>query len=128
MNQMTPHQTQLFTFFAIAWVLLGVITIGFYGAVKNVAQKRKWHARIVIFSGILFFLFSGSIILLNDNYEQAPFFIFVFIPAIFLITWGNIKAIQFCDKCGRTVYLNQMTFRKPKFCPDCGNTLYQREP
>jgi hypothetical protein len=100
------------TGFLIIWVFFGIVTLLFFWLNKNAKQKRKYFPWWIGFIGVLF----GTFVYLMG----APAKIFIiFIPAICLISFMNIKMTKFCDKCGRTI-INQMFFSGNfKHCPYC---------
>ena len=71
----------------------------------------------LVFTGALFLGFVFYIGALNE-------FLCVAVPMVALITWLNIRAIRFCDACGRTLH-NQNPFSLPTFCSKCGAPLRQ---
>jgi hypothetical protein len=44
------------------------------------------------------------------------------VPGVALILFLNIRGIQFCDACGRTVF-SQNPWSPSKFCAKCGAPL-----
>ncbi len=107
--------SQVFPYFIGTWVVLGLGSFALFHLNKEVALKRKMWPVVVIGSGILFII-SGW--LMGFRGEAM----YMMVPATILITVLNLKAAQFCDSCGKTLY-NQNPFAKLAFCPKCGSKL-----
>ena len=105
----------IFPIFIGTWIVLGVISFYFFGVRKDAQLKRKIWPYHIIGVGLLFALF---IFLMG-----FPISVFAIMgPAIILITYLNLKAVRFCDACGKTI-MNQNLFSSPEFCTKCGAKL-----
>lgn len=103
------------------WVLAGVWTaLGLAGTVfffhgKDVARKRKlWPLYLIVQSA----LFLGIFWMIGFPDPAA----YVAVPAVILITALNMRSIQFCDGCGKTL-MSQGLLSKAEFCSKCGARL-----
>jgi hypothetical protein len=103
-----------FQWFFPIWGILGIGTFVFYSFNRNVTLKRKIHPWLVSGIGFVFWLF---IIWVGF---PLPICIGALL-VIALITILNIKMIQFCDHCGKTIQSGG--FSKIKYCPKCGNEI-----
>jgi hypothetical protein len=108
---------QVFPVFAGVWVVLGLLSAGFFFLNKNARLKRKAWPPFVIVTGVLFAGFVWAM--------GFPTQVMLFVaPALVLITLLNLRAVQFCDSCGTTL-MSQNPLSKPKFCSKCGASLQQ---
>jgi hypothetical protein len=96
------------------WMLLAAANAIFYWK-GSLAAKRRWHPRIAIAAGVLF---AGFVALVFPE----PRMLVLFLPAIALICFLNLKLIKFCGSCGATIMSN-MALRPARFCQRCGAPL-----
>ena len=97
------------------FVMLGLIGSIVFFMSKNVIFKKRYFPWYVISIGILFGL---SIIMTGIGFIG----LIVFLPAIALITFMNLRMTKFCDSCGKTI-INRAMFSKVNFCSNCGAKL-----
>lgn len=102
-------------FFGI-WFVLGVVSWAFFSLNKNAALKRKVFRPFAIGSGLLFLGFIWS-----RGESSKPFF-WLIVAALVVIVYLNLKAVKFCDACGKTV-TSQNPLSPAEFCPQCGSHL-----
>ena len=107
---------QIFPVFAGVWVVLGLFSAGFLFLSKNAQLKRKLWPPFLILTGVLFV---GFIWAMGAIPWQG---MLVAVPLVALITYLNLRAVQFCDSCGSTV-MSQNPFPLPAFCSKCGSKL-----
>ena len=108
-------QENVFGVFFVIWVSLGIASTAFFLLSRNAQLKRKVWRPLVIGVGALFVLF---LMILGI---PTSFLIF-FVAIIVAITVMNLRAVKFCDACGKTL-MHQGFFSPPKFCPKCGAPL-----
>src|SRR5262245_57464634 len=87
---------RVFPIFFGVWVVLGLSSAAFFFLNKNAALKRKVHPPFVIAVGVLFL---GFVMLMGTPHDA--FFLLIFVPAITLITFLNIRNTKFCSGCGK---------------------------
>jgi len=112
-----PHANpaQVFPVFIGVWVVLGVFSAAFFFLSKNAPLKpRVWPPFIVIVG----LLFAGFTVAMGAP-SQA---LLIMAPAVVLITYLNLRAVQFCNLCAATI-MSQNPFAKPAFCSKCGAKL-----
>jgi hypothetical protein len=113
---MDPEKTQgVFLVFFAVWALLCLGSAGFFLFNRNASLKRRVLPPLLIFTGLVFL---GFMLLMCFPPEVFT----VAVPMIVLITLLNMRAIRFCDACGRTLH-SQNPFSAPKFCSKCGAQL-----
>jgi hypothetical protein len=105
-------------FFMVAWVALGIGSWLFIRSRPSVDEKRLWHRRITIGSGVLFGLFLAYTFVA----WRQPFVMFIFLPFLGLIIYLNLRFTFFCDACGKTSH-SQQWFSSSYHCPSCGHKL-----
>jgi|SRR6516162_2844277 hypothetical protein len=111
----SPASYHTFQLFIGVWAVLGLGSMAFFYFNKNAALKRRVLPPFVIFTSILFLGFVWM--------TGAPAQVFyVFIPAVALIAFINIRNTKFCDSCGRQNYGFNL-FSPAKFCSKCGAPL-----
>ena len=103
-------------FFVIFGVLGGTAAIFFHFS-KNAQLKRRLWPPYIIGIGLLFL---GVVSLMSRR--AAGDFSLVAIPMVVVITLLNLRAVRFCDACGKTIY-NAGIFSRAEFCPNCGAKL-----
>lgn len=81
----------------------------------TVEQKRLWHRRLNLGSGVLFGLFMVVL-----SFQVPP--VLIFLPFNGLITWLNLRFTFYCDACGKRSY-SQQWFSSTYHCPNCGHKL-----
>lgn len=102
-------------------IIMGLfVALGIAGSIiflvgKNVPFKKKYFPWYVISIGVLFAL---SIIVTGMDFIP----LIIFIAIIALITYINLRAIKFCNSCGKTI-INQTWYSKVSFCSNCGAKL-----
>ncbi len=102
-------------------ILMGLfVAFGLAGSIvflvsKNAAFKKKYFPWYVISIGVIFGL---SIIVTGMDFVG----LIVFLPAIALITFMNLRMTKFCDSCGKTI-INRALFSKVNYCSNCGAKL-----
>lgn len=112
---MNDQIQRVFPIFFGVWIVLGLISAGFFFFNNNAALKRKVFPPFVIGVGVLFLAFVALM-----GFPAGMFFIIV--PAIVLITFLNLRSTRFCNACGKTL-INQNFLSAPKFCSKCGAAL-----
>jgi hypothetical protein len=108
--------------------LVGILAIlGIAGSIyfhrgKDVASKRKWLPRFVVFG-------CASTILVLSMFESrgsgpSPVAnnLILIIPFAILFSWISIKNIKFCDKCAAINY-RQYFWDSMRHCQWCGAEL-----
>jgi len=107
-----------FPVFMLSWIALGIGSWIWISTRPSADEKRLWHRRVAIGAAIVFGVF---ITLLLVQWHQ-PSALLVFIPALVLIAWLNLRFTDFCDNCNRRVY-KQFWWGRIDFCPHCGARL-----
>jgi hypothetical protein len=101
--------------FAVTWIVLCVVSWGFFFFNKNGALKRKVFLPFLIGTALLFLGFAAAM--------GIPLHVLPFIAAaLVLITFLNYRVTRFCDTCGRST-IGQNPFLPPQFCSKCGAAL-----
>jgi hypothetical protein len=104
------------------WIVLGVTGFFLFYVGRNVAFKRKWFPRFIILVGVLFVVFTTTIMVSSSRSLGALGILVILIPATAFISYLNIKFTKFCDKCGVTIH-SQNWFAPIRFCSKCGALL-----
>ncbi len=102
-----------FKIFLICWILLGIASWVFYKK-ATYGTKKTLHPYFMIAGGVIFLGFTEWI-----TGGNVPWF---FVLAVGVIALLNIRLMQFCPRCGATVY-PQGFMSRPGFCPKCGAEL-----
>lgn len=101
-------------FFAFA--MLSMAGAGFFFVSRNATLKRQLWPPFVI--GI------GVVLLALGGYAGFPATMFlVAIPVVALATFLNVRAMRFCDACGRTAQ-SPNPLSPARFCAHCGAALH----
>lgn len=106
---------QIFPIFFGVWVVLGLFSTGFFFLSKNATLKRKAWPPFVVTTSILF---AGFVWAMGFPAQ----ILLIFLPVLALITFLNLRAVQFCNSCGATI-MSQNPLVKPAFCSKCGAGL-----
>jgi len=106
---------RVFPVFFATWVVLGVASYLFFWRGRDAAAKRRAYPAFTIGVAALFIFF-------NLLMGIPATFLVVLVPALSVITWLNLRHVQFCDQCGRTVS-NQGWAGRSTYCPYCGQAL-----
>ncbi|MEO8390984.1 MAG: hypothetical protein ABI893_04590 [Polaromonas sp.] len=113
---MPQHQADtVFPIFVAVWVVLGLGSSAFFFLNKDAALKRRVWPGFTVVTGVVFLFF---VWLMGAGAEV----LLVGVPAVVLITALNLRAVRFCDSCGKTL-MNQNPFSPPRFCSKCGAEL-----
>ncbi|APW64292.1 zinc ribbon domain-containing protein [Paludisphaera borealis] len=104
------------------WVVLGIGGFLVFYLGRDVAFKRKWFPRYILLVGVLFVLFSTTLMVLSSRSLGALGMLVFVIPATALISYLNIKFTYFCNQCGATLH-NQNWLNPMRFCSKCGAEL-----
>jgi hypothetical protein len=96
------------------WVLLGIASWLFYYQ-ASYQTKKSAHPFIVIGSGTAFIGFAEWI-----SQGKLPW---LFIVAVVVIIFLNIRNTQFCSKCNATIFARGLS--RSEFCPKCHARLQQ---
>jgi hypothetical protein len=113
-DPMAPY----FPAFMISWIALGIASWIWIWTRRSAEEKRVWHRRIGIAAGVIF----GAFITFTLLAWHQPFGLLIFLPALVLIIWLNLRFTTFCRHCNRMVY-NYFWWRRTRFCPYCGTEL-----
>ena len=105
----------IFATFFVVWVVMGIGSFAFFQISKNASLKRRLWPCVAIGAGVLFIAF----VWVMGFKGQAVFFV---VPFVALITVLNLRAMKFCDSCGKTIHV-QPPFSAVNFCPKCGSKL-----
>jgi len=106
--------------FIIIWVAWCIGLFLFLYINKDAKLKRKWWPKISIATAILF------IFIIYDSGAPTGF-ILLAAAILAIITVLNIRAVKFCDACGKTL-TSQNPFSPPEFCSKCGAKLHDESP
>ena len=105
--------------FVGTFIVLGVVGFFVFTFGKDVAFKKKWFPRSVILAGVLFVLFSNTVMVIHSRSFSILAILIIEIPFVALISYLNIRATKFCDNCGATA-VNHNPFSRMRFCSKCG--------
>lgn len=109
---------RVFLMFFVAWVIWHVAAYMLVYRGRSAAFRRVWHPRsaVVSASAFLAFLFYiGSI-----GFPKSV--LGMFVPAVVIITFINIRNTVFCDICNKQNFdLNP--FNRPSTCKRCRRPL-----
>ena len=109
------HAPQGFPVFVVIWVLMGFGLSAFLSLNRNAALKRKVWPIASVATGLVFIVFALTM--------GAPVSaLVIMVPFVGLITLLNLRAMKFCDRCGKTIRTRNV-FSSTKFCPECGASL-----
>ena len=108
-----PTKAQIYVpwFFAV-WGVICLSGLAFFTFNRDAALKRRVFLPMLLFSDVVFL---GFLLLVGTPRE----FLLVAVPMLALITVLNLRAVRFCDGCGRTLH-SQNPFSVPRFCSKCG--------
>lgn len=105
----------LFALFFVIWAVIAIATAVFFRT-ASLEQRRAWHPRIIVGSGLFFLLFVTAI---------DPRGLVLAVPAVALISYLSIKLTKFCSACG-AMNLQNPPWQKMTSCPRCGASLEKR--
>ncbi len=97
------------------WVVFGLFASAFFFVSKNANLKRKAWPPFMIAGALVFLGFSWTM-----GFSARMFFFEL--PVVALITFLNVRAMRFCDACGKT-NTTQNHFSPARFCSKCGASL-----
>src|SRR6516164_672921 len=92
-NPLAPY----FVVCIIAWVALAIGSWKWISSRPSTEEKRLWFRRSTIISGLFF----GTFITFISIQWHHPFALLIFLPAIVLIGFLNLRVTFFCDGCGK---------------------------
>ena len=118
----TMLETGITALFFGTWIVLGIVSFVVFFLGKDTALKRKWFPRFIVLAGVLFVIFSTTIMVLGSQSWWSLGILLVVVPAVAVISYLNIKMTKFCDKCGATL-INSNWFSPMRFCSKCGAVL-----
>jgi hypothetical protein len=105
----------IFSTSTVLWVALVAAGIYLFYVSKDVRFKRRYLPRYIVLIGALCIY---STVRAGFPLEMMYFIV----PAVALVTFLNIRALKFCDSCGRTI-VNRTVFTETEYCPKCGAKL-----
>jgi hypothetical protein len=97
------------------WVVLGLVSAGFFLFSKSARLKRLLWPPCVVAAGLLFIAFGVA---MGEERDA----LLLMVPAVVAITLLNLRAVKFCDACGTTI-VNRNPLARPEFCSKCGARL-----
>jgi hypothetical protein len=104
------------------WIILGIVGFFLFYLRRDAALKRQWFPRFVALVGFLFVLFATTLSVLSSRSLAGLGILVVVAPAVWLISYLNVKFTKFCDRCGTIAY-QQNWFAPMNFCSRCGAEL-----
>lgn len=107
-----------FPYFMIVWAMFGLSTWLWIRSRPTADEKKLWHLRMTVSSGIVFALFVVFVLISWGQY----FPLLIVLPFIVLITYLNLRFTFFCGSCGKMSH-SQQWFSSTYHCPECGNKL-----
>jgi hypothetical protein len=110
-------QAQLAPVFVGVWGVLCLFSACFFFLSKNATLKRKVWPPFSVAAAILFVGFAWAM-------DAPPQMFVIIIPAVALVTLLNLRAMKFCDACGKTT-MSQNLMSPPQFCSKCGARFEQ---
>jgi hypothetical protein len=108
--------------FVGTWIVLGIAGFFLFYFGKDAAFKRKWFPRYIVLVGVLFVFFVATQVVVSSGSLGGLGILVVIVPAVFAISYMNIRTTKFCNKCGTTL-INMSPFSPMKFCFKCGAEL-----
>lgn len=86
---------------------------------RDAAAKRRFWPLYSLGSGAMFLWITWYVGALRNAAA-------ILIPAVAVITWLNIRAIKFCDECGK-MFKRGLLGGGPASCPKCGTELVDKQ-
>ena len=108
--------------FVGTWIVLAIVGFFLFYHNKNAAFKRKCFPRYIVLVGVLFVFFTATLSVVSSGSLWSLGILVVIVPAIYLVSYMNLRLTKFCDKCGTTL-TNMNGFTAMKFCSKCGAEL-----
>ena len=108
--------------FVGTWIVLAIVGFFLFYFGKDAAFKRKWFPRYIVLVGVLFVFFVATQSVVSSGSLGSLGILVVIVPAVYLISYMNIRTTKFCNKCGTTL-INMNPFSPMKFCSKCGAGL-----
>jgi hypothetical protein len=99
---------QMFAIFFAVWVVLGIGSAAFFFFSKDASLKRKVWTPFAVGAGALFL---GFVWLMGFPAEQM----YVAVPVVALITFVNLRTVQFCDSFAAKRLLTRIPFPRQHF-------------
>ncbi len=112
--QVQTDLDRAFLVFCTAWIIWGASTHFFLYRNRPVAFRRVWHMRVALISAAAFLGFLFYIVHVGFPAKVLT----VFVPALFLMTFLNIRNTRFCDACGKQTFSMKL-FQRPQRCRRC---------
>jgi hypothetical protein len=113
--------------FVGTWIALGVCGFVAFYLPRDASFKRKWFPRFIILVGVLFVLFSTTLVVLESRSLSELGVLVILVPAVAVISFLNMRFTRFCSKCGATTY-DVNWFSPTRFCSKCGAELSSAKP
>jgi hypothetical protein len=101
----------------VVWLIIAVVdsVLLLRGTVPT---KRRWHPRLVIGSGVVFWVFMLLWFPENAPWPARAFFLLA-VPGIILL---SLKQTKFCSSCG-SFLRRPVPWAELKFCAKCGTEI-----
>jgi hypothetical protein len=104
--------------FNAAWLALGFACWWWIRRRASTTDSRTTQRRVTILTGIIFAVFTASVLISWHAY----FALFIFLPAIALIMFINLRTSFVCDYCGKFSQAQSWS-SQTHYCPHCGSKL-----
>ncbi|MBA8886699.1 hypothetical protein FHW12_000890 [Dokdonella fugitiva] len=92
-----PTKAIYYPWFVATWCAMSLGGLAFFAFNRDAALKRRLFLPILLFSNVTLLAF----MLLTGAPGE---FLLVAVPMLALITVLNLRAVRFCDGCGRTLH------------------------
>ena len=108
---------RLMLWFNAAWLAFGFACWWWIRSKASTSEKRVTQRRITVLAGVVFGIFTASVLISWHAYSA----LLIFLPAIALIMFLNVRFTFTCDHCGK--FSQAQSWSKAHYCPHCGHKL-----
>jgi hypothetical protein len=114
----TAKMDRVFLIFFVSWVIWHVAAYVLVYRGRSVPFRRVWHVRSALLSATAFLAFLFYIVSMGFPKSVLG----MFVPAVIIITFINIRNTRFCDMCGKQNF-EMNPFHPPTVCKHCRRPL-----
>ncbi len=112
------HPATIWVVLFAIWVGFGILAAFYLHSRASVEARRSVARLIIISSGVLL---CGAMIAVTVVQKRSPDLLYIVIPFVAFVTWGNLKQMRFCPHC--SAFDGRRPGNRTDSCPKCGAKL-----